>query len=189
MNQTIEPNADRLVRLKQAVAALRDLELTKASITEKLQETNATIQKYIREDLPDLFTGAGLSSITLEPEGNMPAYTAKLETEVKAVIAKDWPPEQRDAAMAWLHEQGADDLIKATITVTFDREELPKAQQLRRVLVDEGYDVNLEMSVHHMTLSAWLRERWNKRNMPPHISVIGGYVGPIVRLAAKRGGK
>jgi hypothetical protein len=191
MNETIpeymEPSKDRLVRLKEAVASLRDLELEKANLAEKLSGLNASIQKYTREDLPDLFLATGLSSLTLEPQGNLPAYTAKLETEVKAVIQKDWPPEQREAAFSWLHDQGADDLIKATITVTFDKEEVDKAKALRRVLVDEGYNVNFEMTVHHMTLSSWLRERWSSRNMPPNISTIGGYVGPVVRLATKKG--
>lgn len=178
----IEESPDRLLALKNAVAELRDMELEKKDIEQQLHDVNVALYKVTRETLPELFASAGVHNIGLDGYGNLPAYTAKLDTEIRASISKDWPEEKRDAAFSWLAEQGAEDLIKATIIVSFDKTEIEAALELRRKLMKQEYDVTMDMSVHHMTLSAWLRERWAEKDLPPNIDTIGGYVGPVVKL-------
>ena len=180
-------STDQLQKLKDAVIAMRDLDMQKKQIEENLGQINSTMSTLSRELLPELMTAAGVKSLTLEPMGNLPSYTAKLDTEVRASILKDWDADKRNAAFEWLTAEGAEDLIQCTVTVTFPREGYANAVELRKVLEKEGYDVDFDMSVHHMSLSKWLRERWDARDLPPSLDVINGYIGPIVKLSVKRG--
>lgn len=184
--EPVEEDADRLTLLKSEVERLRDLEFEKKDIEEQLSAVNATIYKATRETLPELFASAGVHTVGLDAYGNLPAYTAKLDTEVRASISKEWPEEKRTAAFEWLAQQGAEDLIKATVTVSFDKTEIEEALELRRMLRKKEYDVQMDMAVHHMTLTAWLRERWAEKDVPPQIDTIGGYIGPVVKLSAKK---
>jgi hypothetical protein len=179
---------DQLKALRHAVSELRDLELTKADLKDRLTSTNISINKHTRETLPDLFQSAGLTSLTLEadPISNIPEYIVKLDTEITANIAAGWSPDEKEAAFDWLTANGAADLIKATVTVTFDKKEVKKAEALRKELEKRKFDVEIEMKVNHMSLGAWLRERFAQKKVPKGISAIGGYIGPIVKLAAKR---
>ncbi len=177
---------DKLQTLKAAVSNLRDLELTKDDLKDRLTRTNITINKHIRETLPDLFQEAGLTSLTLESVDNIPEYIVKLDTEISANIASNWSPEDKQKAFDWLEANGAGDLIKATITVTFDKKQVKKAEALMRELTKRDLDVELDMKVNHMTLTAWLREKFANKKVPKGITAIGGYIGPIVKVAAKR---
>src|SRR4051812_10709611 len=91
----IEENPDRLLALKNAVAELRDMELEKKDIEQQLHDVNVALYKVTRETLPELFASAGVHNIGLDAYGNLPAYTAKLDTEIRASISKEWPEEKR----------------------------------------------------------------------------------------------
>jgi len=177
---------DKLKALRQAVSELRDLELLKNDLKDQLTQTNITINRHTRETLPDLFQDAGLTSITLEGTGNVPPYVVKLETEITANIAAGWSPDEKEKAFDWLAANGAEDLIKATVTITFARNEIKKAEEVRDELEEQGLEVELDMKVHHQVLSSWLRERFMNKKVPKGIATIGGYIGPIVKLTTKR---
>jgi len=180
------PDNDSLSELRAHVAALRDLEFEKVRVEESLSNINRQIYSITRETLPDLFTAKGVTSVGLPATGNTPGYTATLDTEIKAGIARDWSADRREKAFEYLNAQGASDLIKATVTVDFDKAQLDRAVKLRRYLVDQGFAATLDMTVHHMTLTSWLRERWRRGTLPAALDTIGGYVGAIVKLKQEK---
>jgi hypothetical protein len=181
-----KPSQDKLDAVKAEVREVRDLIIDKQNTEERLSEINKSISDKIRNSLPTLFQDTGIAGLTLEPTGNLPAYSAKLDTEVKAGITREFTPEQRQDAMDWLVENGAEDLIKSVITITLDREDYGKAIAIVKEFRAKGLDVDLDLTVHWATLSSWLRERFEAQDLPPNIAVIGGTISPIVRLTAKR---
>lgn len=175
-------SSDKLDKLRAAVAKLRDMTREKDDLESRLTEINKKIFLVTREDLPELFSEAGVNIIGLDASGNQPAYTAKLETEVKASISVEWEPDRREAAFAYLQKHRAGDLIQAVVTIEFDKEQIKEAIKLRKELAKRKLNVDLDMKVHHATLSAWLRELNERHKVPPNIEVIGGSIGPVVKL-------
>jgi hypothetical protein len=192
--QPIDPNPDRLAKLKASVVTLRDLEMQKRDAEENLTRISSHIIRFTREDLPELFNSAGVNSIGIDAEGNLPPYEAKLDTEFRSGIAKDWPPDQREKAFDYLRANDAEDLIKVTITISLPAGSVKEARKLYNELKKkrinrtkkrgsgEPLDLEMNMAVHHMTLTAWLRERFDNEDVPEKIDTIGGYIGPVVRL-------
>jgi hypothetical protein len=181
-----KPSQDKLDAVKSDLREVRDLLIEKQNTEEHLTELNKSINDKIRNSLPTIFQETGITSLTLEPTGNLPAYSAKLDTEVKAGITREFTPEQRQDAMDWLVANGADSLIKSVITITLDRNEYDKALKLVKEFKAKGLDVSLDTTVHWATLSSWLRERFEAQDLPPNIVTIGGTISPIVRITAKR---
>src|SRR5262245_52600128 len=107
--------ADKLERARDAVRNLRDLELGIQNLEAKLADAKKQQLQITRNDLPDLFNELGIAELTLQKEGNMPAYTAKLKPFFTAGIAASWPEEKREEAFAYLTSIGAQDLIKTKI--------------------------------------------------------------------------
>ena len=181
-----KPSQDKLDAVKAELREVRDLLIDKQNTEEHLSDLNKSINDKIRNSLPNIFQSTGITSLTLEPSGNHPAYTAKLDTEVKAAITREFTPEQRQDAMDWLVENGAEDLIKSVITITLDKKEYDKALAIVKEFRAKGLDVSLDTTVHWATLTSWLKERFEAQDLPPNIVTIGGTISPIVRITAKR---
>ena len=171
---------DRLQRLRAKADEARDLELQISQAEERLREMKTRRNVVLREELVDAMQEAGMTEMTLAAAGNLPALRLKLGTEVRASIAQGWSHEKRREAFNYLDEHDAGDLILTQIAVEFPREERAMALRLREKLSRE-HQVILKETVHHQTLTAWLKERVEAGDAVP-LDVIGGYVGRIVRI-------
>jgi len=171
---------DRLSRLRAKADEARDLELQISQAEERLREMKTRRNVVLREELVDAMQEAGMTEMTLAAAGNLPALRLKLGTEVRASIAQGWSFEKRREAFNYLDEHDAGDLILTQIAVEFPREERALVLRLREKLSRE-HQVVLRETVHHQTLTAWLKERVEAGDAVP-LDVIGGYVGRIVRI-------
>lgn len=171
------PSGDRLIELKTMAATVRDLQQEKANLEERLKETNKALDDYYYVKLPELMDAAGVPSITIEAEGNYPAFTATVRPYYKASISADWPPEQRKAAFDWLDANGHGSLIKTEVSVPFVREDRPKALALAAALRERGHTPVIEEAVHHATLTSWLKAQVEDNEPLPPLDLIGGKIG------------
>ena len=180
------PKEGQLQAIRDAGAQLRDAEREKADIEERLRETNQKIQELQFKKLPDLMHEAGIDRLGLPAHGNLPACDAKLQPFYRANIAADWPPEKRQEAFNWLEDHGHGDLLKVSVTVQFGRGDLDKARELEGKLAAMGMQPSIGMSVPWTTLTAWLKEQVEKYHSTPPLETIGGTVGSIVKLIARK---
>ncbi len=139
----------------------------------------------------------GVPSITIEAEGNYPAFTAERNPFFAANIAADWPPEKRDEAFAYIESLGYGELIKTFVSFAFPRELQPAVSSFLKVIksltlvatVKVGgkkrrlkYKVptpTIERTIAHGTLTKWLREQVEDEAKMPDLEKIGGFVGNI----------
>ena len=176
------PSQDKLERMTEMVAKVRDLEDRKRDLEEQLKATNIELTSYYFKLLPDLFDETGIERITLPADGNHPPVEAKASPFYKANIAADWPEDQRVAGFRYLEDQGAGDLIKTLIVLPFNREDHAAAKEFAAQLRKQGYTPQVSESVMWNTLTSWLKDRVENHKQIPDLEKIGGTVGRVVRL-------
>lgn len=175
-----------LAHLRSRVAYGRDLEL-------KIEELQITLDKEVKkltelrtEELPDLFEKLGLDHIGVPVEGNLPAYDAALTSYFSAVLPKE--PEKLATALEFLKQIGAQDLSKTVIEIKFSRGEEKKLEKLRTALEKWGIACTSKTGVHHMVLTAWLKERF--KNGKPlaqgDLEIIGASIGRVVKIEKRK---
>lgn len=154
-----------------------------------IKEKGEELHNIERKSLPELFSLAGITSLTIEKEGNMPAFTAERAAYYRANIAASWPEEKREAAFKWLESNGGGDLIKCEISVFIPNKQ-KKTKQMRNAVLAVVKKLKLEhsisLAVHASTLTAFVRESVEKRKKVPPLELLGADVGDIVRLKPKK---
>jgi hypothetical protein len=107
--------------------------------------------RQLREEtIPSAMQELGLEEIKLDTGQKL-----SVRQDVYAAI----PAAQRDAAYAWLDENGFGGLIKVEVKAAYARGEKDSAVQLAHELRGRGLDAAMTQSVHAQTLKAFLREQ------------------------------
>jgi hypothetical protein len=176
------PRQDKLDQLREAAKKLRDHTLHAADLEDQLKKTKAEITKLTKVELPALFELAGVTSIGIEPEGNMPAYEARAKPYYHANIASDWEPQRREAAFTWLTDNGHGDMIKGVITVQFGLGDEPLMRRVEQGLIKAGVPYTKEQSVPWSTLTSFVKEQITRCNTTPPLELLGATVGRVVKL-------
>jgi hypothetical protein len=164
---------DRMDRLRSAAARLRETIKEVKDAEECLEEAKKRLNELRERTLPDLFAEAGTDSIGLLANGNMPACDIKLKTRYHAVIPKENP----QPAFEWLEGHGYGDLIKSVFTVRFDRQAHAAAYSFRLLLDREGISFEEKREVHHMTLTAFIKEQTEQHGTIIPLDTLGAYIG------------
>lgn len=170
------PTEDLLLQIKRSAQSLRDKKQEIKNIEERLSSAKEDLRTITRSTLPDLMAQAGMPRLTIQAEGNNPAYEIKVQPFARASIAASWPHEKREEAFSWLDEHGHGDLIKTVIAIELPKEERLGALELIGKLRGLGFEPTIEQAVHHGTLSKWLKEMIKRGQMVP-LDIIGGDVG------------
>jgi hypothetical protein len=188
-NEKSSSPQDKLDQLREACRAGRDDILELEDLEGQVAAVKARIQVRIRETIPELLVLAKVPAITLEAEGNHPAYEIKLKDFYRAGISAEWEPEKQQAAFDALADLDSGDLIKTTVTLRFGRDDREKALLVVALLRDQqglavGENFEIKQAVHQATLTKWLRERLqHKPPLPvPPLDVIGGDVGRVAEI-------
>ena len=187
---TVKPRGaseTQLQQIRDAVRSVRDLQLEISSAEEAIKEKRVRLNDLERKTLPELFSVAGVKSLTIEAEGNMPAYFAERSPYYRANIAANWPDEKRQAAFDWLEKNGGGDLIKSEIVITLPRksEKLRKTvlATLKKLKLDQ---VDIGLAVPWASLTSFVKECYEKRKIKPPLDTLGADVGDIVKLKPQK---
>ena len=164
------PEVVDLSVVRKAAVTLRDNYLVKNDLENQLKEINSRIVNIERNELPDLFSKAKISSLTVEADGNHPAFVAKRETVYNAKI----PDEQRQEAFQWFEANGHGDLDKSVIIITFGSV-LPSALACYGYIEKANIEYTTNESVHHMTLKAFVKREVTSGHIIPH-DLLGVYI-------------
>jgi hypothetical protein len=125
-------------------------------------------------------------NLGLPAEGNKPAYDAKLAPYFRANIAADWDAERRVKAFKELEKRGAQDLIKTEITVLVPREDRQKVKAIEAALKKLKAEYEINLSVPHTTLTAWVREQIVEHKKAIPLDVFGAQVGMVVNMRERK---
>lgn len=162
------------------VISLCNLLIEQESAVEKaeteLKRLKAEALRTKREDLPTLMQEFGLDSMKLEN-----GFEISIKEDVEARIAEQY----REAAHAWLSNNGFGGLIKTEVVVEFGRGEHEEALICANVLREGHEHVNLEEVVHPQTLKAFIREQLSEgRSVPTDLFGISPF--SYAKITAKK---
>jgi hypothetical protein len=155
--------------IRDRAKELRDTYLKKNDLEQQLKQVGQSIQKIERDELPEMFTRAGISSITVEASGNHPPFIAERSTVYSAKI----PDEKRTEAFEWLEQNDHGDLVKSVINIFFGMQEHEARLRVMKILDEAKVQYYTNESVHHMTLKAFVKSQ-----------ILAGYTIPMDLLGA-----
>ena len=121
---------------------------------ERLRKLKEQYRQLSEEDLPQKMTELGMQDLRLE-DGSRITIDMFYATRINK--------NNRDAAHAWLREQGHGDIIKNQVSVSFGKGEDDTALEtmalLKEFLQKDGNTPTQKESVHPSTLKAFVKER------------------------------
>ena len=117
---------------------------------ERLRKLKEQYRQLSEEDLPQKMTELGMQDLRLE-DGSRITIDMFYATRINK--------NNRDAAHAWLREQGHGDIIKNQVSVSFGKGEDDTALETMALLEKEGLFPDQKESVHPSTLKAFVKER------------------------------
>jgi hypothetical protein len=166
-----------LTEVRDKAKELRDAYIEKAEAEDRVKSIQAAINAIEQKELIDLFNRVGIASVTVEAEGNHPAFVAERRTIYGAKI----PDEHRQKALDWFENQGHGDLVKAMVTVTFGMQEHDKRLSLLNLLASNGYECRSDETIHPQTLKAFVTRELKKGHILP-LDLLGAYFFDMVRI-------
>lgn len=163
--------------IRKKALELRDSYLQKADLESQLKDLSRKITVVERDELPSMFTQAGVSSITVEADGNHPAFVAERTTVYTAKI----PDEKRQDAFQWFEQQGHGDLVKSHIDIIFGMQEHEERLRVMKLLSDNKVEYYTNESVHHSTLKAFVKRELQAGRIIP-MDLLGAFIFEEVKI-------
>lgn len=117
---------------------------------ERLRKLKEQYRRLSEEDLPQKMAELGMQDLRLK-DGSRITIDMFYATRINK--------NNRDAAHAWLRQQGHGDIIKNQVSVTFGKGEDATALETMTLLEQEGLFPAQKESVHPSTLKAFVKER------------------------------
>lgn len=135
---------------------------------EALAAAKAQLDRTQRTDMPELLNALGMSEVTLAELGVKVTLTGGVDISI--------PEPNRPSAYAWMVERGYGALVRAEVSATFGASELEKAEACSQLLVEHGFESEVNMAVPPPTLKAWARERLAAgEDIPPELFNVRAY--------------
>lgn len=178
---TVAADAEMLVRMQprevmaqihQRTAELARLELRVLDKKRELKELEDDRNTLARQTLPALFDHLHTDRI------GVPGQKADvvLKNHLHAAILRDWDEEQRAAAFAELERLGGDDLLRCTVSVSFEKKEFELAAEFVRYISTwnrmGGRRVTIDKEVHWKTLTSFVR-KLREKLVPMDLKALG----------------
>jgi len=184
----IRPTKDKLEQVRDAVRQLRDLDLEIRELEERTKECNIRKREMMYNTLPHIFMEAAVDSLTLQKEGNLPAYEASLKDDYYTKVTTEWTPQEQEEAFAFLTKRKAADLIKHTIELRFGLKENKLftgfMSMLRKYNKELHARIQEKQSVPAGTLRAYIKEVYERGGefSDEELRILGATVGKVVKL-------
>ena len=149
--QTLADQVEKLESLQERLELQED----------NMKNTKKELEYLSGEVIPTMMSEMGLSHLKLMDGSSVdvkPNYSASISVA------------NREAAFAWLRNNGLGDIIKNEISVSFGRNEDNKAADYANLAESQGYQPQQKLKVEPMTLKALVRERLEAgKEMPTEI--------------------
>lgn len=182
----IAPTAEQSHSLTSAARRLVEVERAIGEHEIHLEALRAERRTLAEETLPTLMDTAGQDRIGLPEAG----VDIELKPYYSASLPKD--PDARRLAFDWLIANGHGDLIKDEISVEFGRGEHNAARSVAAAIEEQlvrmemlDKPVKQDMTVHHMTLGAFVRERTEAGESLP-LTVLGATIGRAAKIKRRK---
>lgn len=175
-----EPSQDKIATAKAAVRQLAHEMARMGELEKLLEDSRARVTDLSQRVVPDALDAAGVDRVGLPELG----VDVRLEPWTRAVLPKD--PNARARGLGWLVSNGHGDIIKNDVSLSLGRgahnEALSLVQELSSRFPEAK--VTCREDVHHMTLTAFVREQLAKGEPVP-LDDLGAAVGRVARVVKR----
>ena len=158
---------DNMGKIGAVATDIAETENEIANLKEQLKKKEEYRTKLSEEVLHSLFSEVGLSELKLSDGRKI-----KVSEYYRAAIKV----ENREAAYAWMRNNGFGDLVKNQVTCSFGRNEDEKASSLISDLSEKGLAPAQREWVEPSTLRAFVREQYESGKEIP-MDLLGAYIG------------
>tara|TARA_Y100000310_G_C20613886_1_gene779527 strand:+ start:994 stop:1527 length:534 start_codon:yes stop_codon:yes gene_type:complete len=150
--ESMEPEKYRgLGRLSTLVKGLIHAKIAVEDAEQLLKDCKETLREFEETRIPDVMAELGLSEIILDT-GDRISITKEYYAKI--------PEMKIEEAFNWLKNHGLGSVIKNVISSTFGKGEGEYAEKLKEFLADQKMGCKEKKSVHHQTLKALVKERY-----------------------------
>ena len=144
------------------------------------EEERISLLKHKARDLeeriiPEMMQEAGVSLLKLSDGSTV---------EVKPFYAAKIPESRVEEAFSWLRGKGFEDIIKNTVTASFNRGQDNQVSELIKVCEDYGFNYNKKEKVEPMTLKAFVKEQVEGGKELP-FDLFGVYIANKTKITTK----
>jgi hypothetical protein len=144
------------------------------------EEERISLLKHKARDLeeriiPEMMQEAGVSLLKLSDGSTV---------EVKPFYAAKIPESRVEEAFSWLRGKGFEDIIKNTVTASFNRGQDNQVSELIKVCEDHGFNYNKKEKVEPMTLKAFVKEQVEGGKELP-FDLFGVYIANKTKITTK----
>ena len=144
------------------------------------EEERISLLKHKARDLeeriiPEMMQEAGVSLLKLSDGSTV---------EVKPFYAAKIPESRVEEAFSWLRGKGFEDIIKNTVTASFNRGQDNQVSELIKVCDDHGFNYNKKEKVEPMTLKAFVKEQVEGGKELP-FDLFGVYIANKTKITNK----
>ena len=150
----------------------QDLQAQISQLEDQTSQLKEALRKLQEEEMPELFSEAGVSGIIL-PNG----VTVQVDTSIHCGI----PAERKDEAFDWLKANNHGDLIKNEFVVKFGRKEDNMVGDFRALAEKLGLKFDNKQKVEPMTLKAFVKEQM-KSGTPLPQDLFGVFIRRVVNI-------
>jgi hypothetical protein len=159
------PDNAQLALISALAAKQVRLETEVAQAEFELKKKQKELRQVQEVDLPEAMKAAGCKAYTTS-EGR--------GITIKEDIAASLAEGKKDAAIAWLRENGHGDIVKQDVIISFGKGQEAEANELVADLADDGYIPLQKTDVNTATLKALIREL-RKRGDDVPMDLLGAY--------------
>ena len=125
--------------------------------------------------IPEMMQEAGVSLLKLSDGSTV---------EVKPFYAAKIPESRVEEAFSWLRGKGFEDIIKNTVTASFNRGQDNEVSELIKVCEEHGFNYNKKEKVEPMTLKAFVKEQVEGGKELP-FDLFGVYIANKTKITNK----
>ena len=171
----IDISQDSVKSISDKCNQLKDLQTQIETEEEKLKKLKNQSRDLEERIIPEMMQEAGVSLLKLKDGSTV---------EVKPFYAAKIPESRVDEAFGWLRTKGFEDLIKNTVTASFNRGQDNQVSELIKVCEEHGFNYNKKEKVEPMTLKAFVREQVeNGKELP--FDLFGVYIANKTKITNK----
>lgn len=175
----IDINQDDVKSISVKCQELSDLRQTIEENEEALNKLKHKARDYEERIIPEMMQEAGVSLLKLKDGSTV---------EVKPFYAAKIPESRVEEAFSWLRSNGFEDLIKNTITTSFDKGQDNQVSELVKVCEKFGFNYNQKQKVEPMTLKAFVREQVEGGKQLP-FDLFGVYIANKTKITTNKENK
>lgn len=169
----VAASPDALSKLNTKLAEAIELKTMVDQMEADLSAAKQQLNLLNTSVIPDMMAELDMDEVTQR------GWKVKVGEFVSGSLPKD--EAKHEAAIKWLEDHDAGDLLKTSLGVQFSRSQHNVALDLAGYIQDQGYEAKVESTVHPQTLCAFARERL-KNGEALDTEVLGLYAGRVAKF-------